>query len=282
MRVRGRLLVSVLLLLLVALSVVYVMDVLKPPGEEPPLTLPFGEGSSFTLLRVQRLIVNGTEVDAWMSEQVLIVEKPGFPLTRARTLEGEAVEVPTVLLAVPSELWGGSFYAVISGSILGEPLCVHFKHDRWLKGGTPGACKSVLIEVHHDESGLTRATVMYMAIGGALYYERVEVVARSIRGSARVNREPVCASFYSRSIEYAAPGLYLFDGRGGVQYVTGVRYSEARPLLIVLKHPANGELWRRLPETHRGYVLLVSPLLAHIDEVPELDRVLTEKVVRIE
>lgn len=280
MRARGRLLVSVLLLLLVALSVVYVIGVLKPPGEEPPLTLPFGEGSSFTLLRVQRLIVNGTEVDAWMSEQVIIVEKPGFPLTRARTLEGEVVEVPTVLLAVPPELWGGSFYAVISGSILGEPLCVHFRHDGWLRGGTPGACKSVLIEVHHDESGLTRAAVMYMAIGGALYYERVEVVARSIQGSSRVNREPVCDSFYSRSIEYAAPGLYLFDGRR-VEYVAGVRYSEVKPLLIVLKHPANAELWRRLPETYRGYVLLVSPLLAHIDEVPELDRVLTEKVVRI-
>lgn len=216
------------------------------------------------------------------NEEVFTVVEPGFPLTRVRLLSGAEKYVPTVFLAVPVELFTSEFYAPVEVKLVNEAFCVQLQpRVRWHSGGTPGTCKSIFVEVRYDGRGLVQQTMLYAGIGGAVYIERVHVVARSLRGETRVKVEPVCITLYSHNIVYATPGLYYFDERGG-RYIVDREYGKYRPLLIVLKTPENHELWRTLSGSYRGYVLLVSPLLADLDKVPELERLQREKVIYLD
>lgn len=280
-----RRLLTVLVLLVVALSVVGVVFQVHGPTthhDAAEVTLPFSHGSSFTLLRTVSIMLGNETAVIEESEEVFIVVEPGFPLTRVRLLSGVEKYLPTVFLAVPLELYSSDFYAPVEAKLVNEALCIQLQpRGTRHSGGTPGTCKSVFVEVRYDERGLTQQTMLYAGIGGAVYIERTYVVARSVSGEIRVKVEPVCTTLYSSSILYATPGLYYFDEKGG-RYIVDREYDKYRPLLIVLKTPENQELWRTLPGRYRGYVLLVSPLLADLDKVPGLERLQTEKVIYLD
>lgn len=252
--------------------------------EEEYVTLPFSAGSTFTLYRVVVLLGgdNGTYVLS-EHEEILVVEEPGFPASRARTLSGESVLIPTIYLGVPKELASKDFYVPVYTRLIGEALCIHLAPESWGEhaGGTPGACKRILVVVSWDERGMTTRTVILSGVGGAPYAEYIYVVARSVNGETRVRPEKTCLSYHSPEIMLSTPGLYYFDS-GRATYVDDTDYSKYRPLLVVLKTRENESLWRTLLLTYTGYVLLVSPLLSNIDEVPELDRLISEKVVRVD
>lgn len=261
----------------------YVMAPSTPANtSETELVLPFTNGSSFTLLyRVMVTVENDTRVVEEV-EDVFSVIEPGFPFTRVKTLDGIEKNIPTIFLAVPRELTATSFYTPISTKLLGETLCIQLspKSSR-LVGGTPGSCKSVFVEVRYNEYGLTDQAIFYGSIGGSIYSEHVYVVARSVSGETVVKAKPLCITMYSQNILFATPGLYYFDTHGG-RYVLDTDYGKYKPLLIILKTPENQQVWESLPGRYVGYVLLVSPLLVDIDKIPELERVMAEKIVYLE
>lgn len=286
MPMKRRLLPSLMLLIVVVFSAVGVVlyhapaNVRKTTDE---VTLPFSRGSSFTLLRTVAITIGNETNIVGESEEVFMVVEPGFPLTKVRMLNGAEKTIPTIFLAVPRELLTYEFYAPIETALVNESLCIQLspkgsKHA----GGTPGTCKSVFVEIKYNATtGLTQQTIIYTGIGGAIYYERVYVVARSVSGEQRARFDLVCLTLYSTNIMFATPGLYYLDERGG-RYVVDREYSRYRPLLLVLKTPENQKVWESLLGRYRGYVLLVSPLLADLNRVPELDRLLEEMVLYLE
>lgn len=282
MNLRALAVALVIAAVLSTLGIVFYAHAPARPGTAAEVTLPFSHGSTFTLLRTIRMIIGNKSYVVEETEEVFSVVEPGFPLTLAKTLDGSTRYVPTVFLAVPEELLGSEFYAPISAKLMNESVCVHLKPSGARHaGGTPGTCRSVLVEVSYDRSGLVQYALLYSGVGEVVYSEKVYVVARSVSGEARVRTSHVCASLYSRDIAFAMPGLYRFD-RSGVHYVADRDYGKYRPLLLVLKAPENQRMWESLPERYRGYVLLVSPLLADLNRVPELDRLLREKVLYLE
>lgn len=253
---------------------------MNSPNSTVEVTLPFSRGDAFTLLKTMQIIYSNETVTVDQSQEILIIEEPGFPLTTVKTLYGNVFKIPTIYFAVPKELSG--FYTPVLFNLFNESACIMLtlRHRGRLSGGTPGTCKSALVDVEYDERGLVKTVVTYATVGGAVYAERIDVVARSVNGESRVKVLDTCIEFYSSNIMYSLPGLYEVKN-GKVHYVNTRNYTDFKPLLLVLKTPENNQIWETLPRSYQGYVLLVSPLLVDLERVPELDLLLKEKVVRL-
>lgn len=273
---------SLLIIVLVVSSIFTLLAPHKTLNNDDVLlevTVAFNKGDSFTLLKTTQIIYSNETITIDQAQEILIIEEPGFPLTTVKTLSGDVLKVPTIYFAVPRELMG--FYTPVSFHLFNESACIMLNWKQgYLSGGTPGTCKSALVDVKYDERGLVTTVVTYATVGGAVYAERVDVVARSVSRESRVKVLDTCIEFYSSNIMYSLPGLYEVKN-GKVHYVNTRNYTDFKPLLLVLKTPENQQLWETLPRSYHGYVLLVSPLLVDLERVPELDLLLKEKVVRL-
>ena len=250
------------------------------------LTLPFGKDSSLTLYVETRLYTeNGTYTVSNMSIPLLIVE-PGWPFTRAYS-SGRIITIPTVLLALPEEFREKSFSAPVTTFTVPQGMCLPFKlHSPGLiyVGTTPGPCKSYGVQLEYrNDTGLLEYGSVFGVVGGSVYQDIISVVAW-----ANLNRTVIqvpeenlsfCQNYYSKDIMYTMPGDYVYHDTFG-EYL-GCRIPDERPLLILYKSPDANQIWSHLLGNYTGHVLVVSPIMKTVGQIPYLEDVVTYHAVYI-
>ena len=240
---------------------------------------PFGPGDYVTLRVVRRLVFLANHTSTVLDQYSVTyrIDRISWPFTTVSVVNTSYTRViPTIELAMPTNLLGKNITGVVSVSLFHDTACFPFKLFRHTnntyiyEAGTPGTCKSVTVTGVYDEHGALDRLVVQYVIGSTLYQEIISLVAYSTSNpiSITVQGEPVCISYYSKELRYTLPGAYVFlPDRAYVLYDFSKILSR-RPLLIIDKNHDGAEgIWKNLPGNYVGGVIVVSPM-AKIWEIP--------------
>jgi len=255
-------------------------------GYVTELAVPFRPGDYVAILITRKAAANGSEVHLGSGTIAGTIEEIGWPFTRLRIGEtGEAVQIPTYLLAAPTTGFSAPLYV----SLIGEYICMPFTYsDSYgdtvvLESTTPESCASIRASLYYSRSGLFRSATIIYGVGDAPVIERIEMVASSRSGETKIPIDSsLCAGYASRNIMYTTPGLYLYAGG---RLIYSYSYGDAlssREVLFIVKRPTNQELWEAVVDgKYRGWAVVVSPLLRGFWNLPHLDELNTYGAVLI-
>lgn len=143
-------------------------------------------------------------------------------------------------------------------------------------GSEPGNCTEATASIEFDpRTGFTYQTELFIAAPSGPIREDIFLTSYSVNPNASTlielnSSDELCNGPYSQDVVYTTPGGYYINGTT-VEYLPYLSLIGNRtPLLVLYAGPSVQPIWSLLPGRYSGYVIVVSPIMHDIQDVPFL------------